>query len=177
MKIILFLFLFLLLNCASSNEVYMCGEYICKNKKEFNEFFKQNISVEVFNPKTKQKNEIDLVSENLNNKKSPQSKKSKIFDIITAKKEERKIKKAAIKRRNLEKEKIKKIKKNKIKQVKVIKKQNNNEKKLNSIKKKNIIKKNTISRCPIIEDCDIDQVSDEILKTSREKDFPNITVR
>ena len=74
----LYLFIFtLLVGCASSNKVYICGDHPCKNKKEVDEFFKNNISLEVYVVESKRSKKIkqDLVELNLYKVKSANKKK------------------------------------------------------------------------------------------------------
>ena len=34
--------------CSSGKKVYICGDLVCKNQKEIDEYFEQNISIEVY---------------------------------------------------------------------------------------------------------------------------------
>ena len=66
MKKFIFLVFFLLIECSTTNKVYICGDHECKNKKERNDYFNNNISMEVYvieKSKEKRKN-LDLVQLN-----------------------------------------------------------------------------------------------------------------
>ena len=172
MKFLILLIFIFLSSCTPSKKVYMCGEYVCKDKREFNAYFKENISIEVFNTKKEESEEVDLVNINLNKKTTLKKSKNKVFDVIKAKKEEKRIREVALKKKELDNKKKIIIKNNKS--------FNNKEKKI--VTKKRIVKKKMLRtdinpRCPVIEDCDIDKVTNEILKTSKKKDFPNITIK
>ena len=74
---ILFIFFFILVSCSTINDskvkkVYICGDHECANKKEINDYFKNNISIEIYtlsksskkdivNRKNKNKPKITLV--------------------------------------------------------------------------------------------------------------------
>jgi len=65
-----FLFILILLmlqNCSKPKTVLICGDHICVNKKEAEQYFEENLSIEVkvLNRKEK-KNNFNLVELNLN---------------------------------------------------------------------------------------------------------------
>ena len=62
-----FLLLFLLTNCSKPKTVLICGDHICVNKAEAEQFFEENLSLEVKIIDQNDKNEIDLVQLNLEN--------------------------------------------------------------------------------------------------------------
>ena len=72
-----------------SKNTFMCGERACVDKKEFNEFFAENLIFEIKNPIDKKKKSLDLVnlntsstSKNIDNK----SLKKKIKILLKKKK-------------------------------------------------------------------------------------------
>ena len=124
------LFLFLL-SCATSNKTYVCGERECIDKREFKEYFAENLIIEVRNKKLKKNRSEDLVQLNTENSTQPKKKKinrkkeKKIKKIkerearkaqIMRLKNERKEKKIQDKNILIEKKKLAKIKKNNKKQ-------------------------------------------------------------
>tara|TARA_B100000989_G_scaffold274097_1_gene232701 strand:- start:1220 stop:1774 length:555 start_codon:yes stop_codon:yes gene_type:complete len=174
-------FLFLA-NCSKPKTVLICGDHVCVNKAEAEEYFKENLSIEVKVIDKKFKEEINLVElnlkENRNGKKkiSILSKKdtNKELKILT-KEEISKIKKD-IKNKSKEKKIAKKIVKKKQKIV-------NKEKKLISEDNKileyntNKRRKDIVDVCTIIKECSIDEISKYLLKQGKKKDFPDITTR
>ena len=97
-------FFFILQNCSKPKTVLICGDHKCINKTEANQFFEENLSIEVRIIDKNNKDEIDLVELNLTN--TPQKKIS-----IKSKDKTKKLVK------NLSNDEIKKIK-NKLKEKK-----------------------------------------------------------
>ena len=74
MRLALLFFLFsLLLSCGKPKIVLICGDHICINKHEAEQYFEDNLTLEVKIIDKKVKEEIDLVQlnldENLKNKR------------------------------------------------------------------------------------------------------------
>ena len=71
MKYIIIFFLFIIgcsgLNSDRIQKVYICGDHECKNKKEMDDYFKNNISIEVYSIRKTSKNDkqYDLVELNM----------------------------------------------------------------------------------------------------------------
>ena len=71
---ILFIFFFILVSCSTINnskvkKVYICGDHECANKKEINDYFKNNISIEIYtlSKSSKKDKDFDLVELNMSN--------------------------------------------------------------------------------------------------------------
>ena len=180
--------LFFLQNCSKPKTVLICGDHICINKKEAEQYFEDNLSIEVKIINKKKNNETDLVELNLKNSsninkeitmknKTKTNKNIKVLDN-----EEIKI----LKKKIIEKERKKKI----VKKKKSIERQqiNNNVKKNEntSIKEKsskiaqmNVNKRKieVVDVCKIIEKCNIEEISKYLLDQSNKKGFPDITIR
>ena len=65
-----YLCLFLLLSfasCVNGQKTYMCGERACIDKKEFKQYFAENLIVEIQTIKDKKKTSVDLVKLNRHN--------------------------------------------------------------------------------------------------------------
>tara|TARA_B100001057_G_scaffold158792_1_gene159343 strand:- start:635 stop:1189 length:555 start_codon:yes stop_codon:yes gene_type:complete len=183
MKYFLIITSFLLLaNCGKPKTVFICGDHICVNKAEAEEYFQENLSLEVKILNKKIKEDMDLVELNL---KRNQSGKKKI-SILSKKDTKNEIKILS----NKEITKIKKNIKNRKKEKKIAKKVNTKKKEIiineNKITKSdNIILENNIKKkrndvadvCSIIKKCSIDEISKYLLKQGKEKDFPDITTR
>ena len=65
----LFLFSLLLLisNCNKAKTVLICGDHICINKAEADQYFEENLSIEVRIIDKKINKELDLVELNMQN--------------------------------------------------------------------------------------------------------------
>ena len=189
MKIFLFIFFFLCLyGCNKPKTVMICGDHVCINKAEAEQYFQDNLSLEVkLINKEKNKN-IDLVELNLKKnsqgqqeisiqKKDKTNKKLKILsnkDIVNKKKE--------LKQRKKYQNKNKKEKKNAYKKDnKILKKT----KKIQIEKEKVLTIKNAITKtkkeivdiCVIIKKCNIDEISKYLINEGLGKKFPDITLK
>ena len=185
-SILIFLTFFLLVSCNKPKTVLICGDHICINKTEAEQYFEENLSIEVKIIDKKVKKEIDLVELNLRenkkgkrvvgifSKKNIQNKKlktlsnkevSQIRNNIKNKKEKKKIVKKLIKKNNDKRDKVKKIKINNTKNAKIINKNVN--------KNQNEV----FDVCTILKKCNIDEISKYLLDKGKNKDFPDITMR
>ena len=193
MKIIYLTFLlFLLTNCNKPKAILICGDHICINKAEAEQFFEENLSLEVKIIDKKIKKEVDLIELNLKEKPSGERK----ITLLTKKDTLKELKTLS----NDEKEKIKKNIINKKKEMRAVKKKENNVKKadnkknyknenntkksnknpLNSkIMRNNNNKKSTaiVDVCTILDKCNIDEISKFLLEQGRKKRYPDITIR
>ena len=178
---ILFFFLILLLNgCSKPKTVLICGDHECINKKEAQQYFEENLSIEVKLIDNINKNEEDLLELNLNNETE-----KKEINIFKKRNTDKKIKKLTKKEINQIKKKIK------LKNKKAAKKRDftNEEENIFSRKpeiikesqvtlnKNNINKVNKFDVCTIIEKCSIDEISKYLIKLGKKRDFPDITSR
>ena len=183
MKYFLLTISFLLLaNCGKPKTVLICGDHICVNKAEAEEYFQENLSIEVKILDKRIKDEMNLVELNL---KQNQSEGKKI-NILSKKNTKNKIKilsneeiteiKKDIKNRKKEKKIAKKITKKKKETIDNEKKITKSDSKIleNSIKKKY---DDVVDVCTIIKECSIDEISKYLLKQGKEKSFPDITTR
>ena len=70
MKIIyLLLLLFSIQACNKPHTVLICGDHVCINNDEAEQYFEENLSLEVKVLKNKKETSYDLVKLNLNNNK------------------------------------------------------------------------------------------------------------
>ena len=101
----LFLTIFLLICSCSSigpdkyKKVYICGDHECKNNREINDYFKNNISIEVYTitSSSKKSKDFDLVelnmpSEDKINMVSIDTKRKEIRENLKERKKNKKIK-------------------------------------------------------------------------------------
>ena len=183
MKYFLLTISFLLLaNCSKPKTVLICGDHVCVNKAEAEEYFQENLSIEVKIFDKRIKDEMDLVELNLKQNQSG----GKRISILSKKNTNNKIKilsneeiieiKKDIKNRKKEKKIAKKITKKKKETIDNEKKITKSDSKIleNSIKKKY---NDVVDVCTIIKECSIDEISKYLLKQGKEKGFPDITTR
>ena len=185
MKNLLFLILsFIFISCSNTKTVLICGDHVCINKKEAEQYFQDNLSLEVKLIDNVKDNKIDLVELNLETNEKG-IKKVSITEKNDTKKEikilsndEIKKKKAELKNRerinNLKNKKDKKDLK-KAKKSKIVKKKQN---KLIKVKKNNDKSgKQIVDICLILEKCNIDEISKYLIEQGKTKGFPDITLR
>ncbi len=160
-----FIFLFLL-NCSSpisgGKRIYICGDHPCVNKKEVEEYFNNNISIEVYtitSDKEKKEN-FDLVELNLLKDKLRSQDKIQISE-----------KKKNIKKQIKERKKIAKLK---MKKVDDLSKPTKIPKNKEIVKKKKPSQFTFVRICKNLEECDIDKISKIIMDIGKEKDYPDI---
>ena len=209
MKYILLCLFTIFFSCNTmQSKTYICGDRACLDKKEFNEYFSNNLVLEIKIKKNKNDSVIDLV--NLNIKSSNLTDKKEKSLTISKKEQKNYIKMEKVKLK--EKRKREKIdKKNQIiKQKNLAKLENKTNNKSNIIIKDVLQKKKSItdtakaftepkkeinkkkdkidiykkikttkqlSICAELLDCDIDKITELLIKNGREKDFPDMTVK
>ena len=184
-KFILLLILFTIYGCNKPKVVLICGDHVCINNSEAEQYFEENLVLEVKLIDKNKPEDFDLVELNLNKnlyKKKQinifkKDKTEKEIKILTD--EEKKQKKEIIKsKKNIKKTKLKNLKKNK-ELIKL--------KKTNIKKNKDIISKNKkdkrkekveiVDVCKVIDNCDIGGISRYLIKQGKDKKFPDITTR
>ena len=187
MKLVIFISLFFIITgCNKPKTVLICGDHVCVNKEEAEQFFEENLTIEVKVVDKKKDENIDLVQLNLKeddigNKKISVSSKEKTNkeikilsndEVIKIKeniKKKKKNKKIANKKINKEIN----IKKDKKKQTNKKPKQNNNL----EMKNKTYKKVDVVDVCTLIKKCNIEEISKYLLKEGKNKKFPDITKR
>jgi hypothetical protein len=188
MKFFLLIFItFLLYNCSSAKTVLICGDHVCVNKNEANQYFEENLSIEVKIIDKTDKENFDLVQLNLNNDSSNnrkikiENKRETNENIKVLSSDEIKNIKKNIQKKNKRKKLVNKpdnlnINNNKIldkkKTIKTVRKSTPMSK-VNS----NNIKNDVVDICSIIDKCNIDEISKYLLKRGNKDKFPDITVR
>ena len=166
-------------SCSKNKTVLICGDHICVNKIEANQYFEENLTLEVRVLDNNKKEELSLIeinmSENSNSRKISLTKKNNT-------KKEVKL---------LTKKEIKEIKKNFKTKSKIKNKKSNQEitKKINfKNKKTKKIKKDLSTRklnqkdkiidiCTILEKCSIDEISKFLINELKKRKFPDLTLR
>ena len=170
MRINVLLILILLLgHCSKSRTVLICGDHICVNKSEAEQYFEENLTLEIKIINNENKNYKDLVELNLN-KSQEGDKEIKVF---SKRKTDRKLKILS----NKEKKEIRQKVKNKKIYNKRITKRSSSEKNLNKEKKLDNKSKNVVDVCSILKDCNIEEISNYLINKGKNKKFPDITTR
>jgi len=184
-KLLLFLIILTIYGCNKPKTVLICGDHVCINKAEAEQYFEDNLTLEVRIIDKKEKREIDLVELNLRSS----SEEKKEITLLNKNQTRKKIKVLSndeIEKKKIELKKRKKIKNKKIKDKKTtkqakLKKSKKKQKPLNAITKtKKIVNKpgkKITDICTILEKCSIDEISKYLVKQGKEKKFPDITIR
>ena len=178
-KIIIFFLLIIMQSCSKNKTVLICGDHICVNKIEANQYFEENLTLEVRVLDNNKKEELSLIeinmSENSNSRKISLTKKNntkKEVKLLT-KKEIKEIKKNV---------KTKSKIKNKKSKQEITKKINVKDKKTKKIKKDLSTRKlnqkdKIIDICTILEKCSIDEISKFLINEIKKRKFPDLTLR
>jgi hypothetical protein len=188
-KLLIILSFILLQNCSKPKTALICGDHICVNKSEAEQYFEENLSIEVKIIDKKKNKDLDLVELNMlnnTNEKRQISIKNKkntneVVKVLTN--DEIKKIKRDIKKKNQKKKTVRKIPKNIKKKEKKVTNKDIVIKKNKNINKELINKSTTKKRvkvvdvCSIIEECNIDEISKFLLKEGKKKNYPDITTK
>ena len=181
MKKLLFLFLVLAMyGCNKPKTVLICGDHVCVNKAEAEQYFEENLTLEVKIIDKKRSKEDNLVELNLNSNSSGK----KEVSILNKKQTSKKLKELSnseIKRKKAEIRKKKKLKDTKITKQAKLKEVKKKKKPQDSVIKTNKVVNNTNKKitdiCTILEKCSIDEISKYLVKQGKKRKFPDITTR
>ena len=172
MRLLFTIIVFLLIGCTKPKTVLICGDHICVNKKEANQYFEENLSLEVkILNKDNQKN-FDLVELNL---REGFEKDKKVF-VKKKDKTKKIIKKLSNKEIKVIKSKINNKEKNK-KKIKIINKERKLKDKVDKKKIVNNVIDNETDICTIIEKCSIDEISKYLTKEGNKRGYPDISIK
>jgi len=181
MKKLLFFFLVLsMYGCNKPKTVLICGDHVCVNKAEAEQYFEENLTLEVKIIDKKRSKEDNLVELNLNSNSSGK----KEVSILNKKQTSKKLKELSnseIKRKKAEIRKKKKLKDTKITKQAKLKEVKKKKKPQDSVIKTNKVVNNTSKKitdiCTILEKCSIDEISKYLVKQGKKRKFPDITTR
>ena len=181
MKKLLFFFLVLsMYGCNKPKTVLICGDHVCVNKAEAEQYFEENLTLEVKIIDKKRSKEDNLVEINLNSNSSGK----KEVSILNKKQTSKKLKELSnleIKRKKAEIRKKKKLKDTKITKQAKLKEVKKKKKPQDSVIKTNKVVNNTSKKitdiCTILEKCSIDEISKYLVKQGKKRKFPDITTR
>ena len=188
MKFFLLITLFFIIqNCSKPKIVYICGDHICVNKSEAEQYFEENLSLEVKIIDKENKKDFDLVKLNLKDNSLENRKINIKQEIQPAKKikilnnEQIKEIKKNIKKKERNKKIVKKVVNNNVEKEEILSKNNSKIIKKNNIKKSTVKinkkRKEIVDICTIIEKCSIDEISNYLLEKGFKRDFPDITTK
>ena len=181
MKKILFFFIVLAMyGCNKPKTVLICGDHVCVNKAEAEQYFEENLTLEVKIIDKKRSKEDNLVEINLNSNSSGKKEVS-IFNKKQTSKKLKELSNLEIKRKKAEIRKKKKIKDTKIAKKAKLKEVKKKKKTQDSVIKTNKVVNNTNKKitdiCTILEKCSIDEISKYLVKQGKKRKFPDITTR
>ena len=181
MKKLLFFFLVLsMYGCNKPKTVLICGDHVCVNKAEAEQYFEENLTLEVKIIDKKRSKEDNLVEINLNSNSSGKKEVS-IFNKKQTSKKLKELSNLEIKRKKAEIRKKKKIKDTKITKQAKLKEVKKKKKTQDSVIKTNKVVNNTSKKitdiCTILEKCSIDEISKYLVKQGKKRKFPDITTR
>ncbi len=171
--------------CSKPKTVLICGDHVCINKKEAEQYFEDNLTLEVKIIDKKQSEKFNLVELNLNSN-SKGKKEIKVFNKNETKKKLKVLSNSEIKEKKAELKKRKKIQNKKINnekkvaqiKLKKVKNKKKNKNDLLKIKKNaNILNKEVVDICTILKKCTIDEISEYLIKEGKKKRFPDITLK
>ncbi len=184
----LFFILFYLSHCGKPKTVLICGDHVCVNKAEAQQYFEENLSLEVKIISKYDDKDIDLVELNLKENDNG----GKEINVYSKNETKENLKVLSNEQKKLIKKKIKDTKKDKKVAKKNIKIDNEskkkNKKKFEKEKEKkqkdnvfisnmnNKVKK-VVDICTLLEKCNIEEISNYLLIQGKNKKFPDITSR
>ena len=170
MKLLLIIFFILLLSCTKPQTILICGDHKCVNKAEAEQYFEENLSLEVQIISKDKQISYNLVDLNLtDDKRNIKVVKNKNKKIV------KKLSKEEIKEKKIE---VKKKKKKLEKQTQIAKKEVNLNKNIKiDATSSNKSPNKSPDICLKLEKCDIDSIANYLIKVSNEKEYPNISLR
>ena len=117
-KLLFFLLVLAMYGCNKPKTVLICGDHVCVNKAEAEQYFEENLTLEVRVIDKKKSKEINLVEINLESN-SEGKKEISIFNKKQTNKKLKELSDSEIKKKKTELKKKKKIKNKKIKNKKI----------------------------------------------------------
>ena len=180
-NIILFITIIFVQACSKPQTILICGDHKCVNKDEANQYFENNLTLEVKIINNKKKDNFDLIELNMADNKN-----KKEISLVKKRNTDKKIKLLnareikEIKRKVKEEKKVKKDNKKKL-----ATKINKNNKKIEKFEKvdrnislnRNENRKKINDICTILEKCSIDEISKYLIKEGKKKNFPDLSIR
>ena len=179
-KLLFFCLVLSMYGCNKPKTVIICGDHVCVNKAEAEQYFEENLTLEVKIIDKKRSKEDNLVEINLNSNSSGKKEVS-IFNKKQTSKKLKELSNLEIKRKKAEIRKKKKIKDTKIAKKAKLKEVKKKKKPQDSVIKTNKVVNNTSKKitdiCTILEKCSIDEISKYLVKQGKKRKYPDITTR
>ena len=192
-RLIFLLVIFTIYGCSKPKTVLICGDHVCINRAEANQYFEDNLTLEVRIIDSKNIKETNLVQINL--KTNADGKKEvNVLDKKQSNKELKELSVFEIKKKKEDLRKRKKVKKKKDKknkvsrqakptkdkkiektQVQIVNKKKKNESRVVKSTIKQVKKIDDI--CIILEKCNIDEITKYLVKQGKNKNYPDIANR
>ena len=168
MKYFVFVLIFFTISCSKQKSILICGDRKCINKAEAKQYFKDNLTIELQIIEKNKKSNFDLVDLNIGGEKPDikvfkKNKDNTVFKELS--KNEIKAKKKELKNRKIKLE-------TKLPNKDIVSKNKISNKIIETLPNKY-----SIDICVKLKKCDIDSITDYLIKASKEKDFPNISQR
>ena len=192
-RLIFLLVIFTIYGCSKPKTVLICGDHVCINKAEANQYFEDNLTLEVRIIDSKNIKETNLVQINLKTnadgkkevnvldkkQSNKELKKLSVFEIKKKKEDLRKrkkVKKKIDKKIRASKQtKLTKDKKDEKTHVQIVNKKKENEDRVVKRTIKQVKKIDNI--CIILEKCNIDEITKYLVKQGKKKNYPDIANR
>ena len=192
-RLIFLLVIFTIYGCSKPKTVLICGDHVCINKAEANQYFEDNLTLEVRIIDSKNIKETNLVQINLKTnadgkkevnvldkkQSNKELKKLSVFEIKKKKEDLRKrkkVKKKIDKKIRASKQtKLTKDKKDEKTHVQIVNKKKENEDRVVKRTIKQVKKIDDI--CIILEKCNIDEITKYLVKQGKKKNYPDIANR
>ena len=177
-KYLIFLLVIILFGCSKPKTVLICGDHVCINKSEAEQYFEDNLTLEVKILGNNNKESVNLVQLNLESN-IESNKKISLFSKNNTNREIKELSKKEVRKKKIELKKRNNLKKRsnskKIKKVAKLKDKTIKESKTDKKDKK--ISKNIQDICVLLEKCNIDEISKFLVKQGMNKKYPDITKR
>ena len=192
-RLIFLLVIFTIYGCSKPKTVLICGDHVCINKAEANQYFEDNLTLEVRIIDSKNIKEINLVQINLKTNadgkkevnvldKKQSNKELKELSVFEIKKKKEDLRKRKKVKKKIDKKiraskqtKLTKDKKDEKTHVQIVNKKKENEDRVVKRTIKQVKKIDDI--CIILEKCNIDEITKYLVKQGKKKNYPDIANR
>ena len=192
-RLIFLLVIFTIYGCSKPKTVLICGDHVCINKAEANQYFEDNLTLEVRIIDSKNIKEKNLVQINLKTNadgkkevnvldKKQSNKELKELSVFEIKKKKEDLRKRKKVKRKIDKKikvseqtKLTKDKKDEKTHVQIVNKKKENEDRVVKRTIKQVKKIDNI--CIILEKCNIDEITKYLVKQGKKKNYPDIANR